>query len=346
MINKTYTGIWVFFFALMACSGQEVDLNQVGEMFRMEKPVIIEPVEFETLLPSISQAFVTAETAKTGDLKSLPFVNVDVNSEIAVDKKPDAAAFKIESLLITDYDTGPDGTISLGFLSESGDVFGRKDRRIGKIVYRTKKPNTAQAQDIQAWLLNQGGYLFAEANNTTREALIDFQKNNGLSPDGQFGSKSAEVLAQDLSMINVKELQNHIFYPETPNHMVFILPYEVFKREELKLSQGFQSLLEVGKLGLTPDKFKNMAKPGQQYVLFIYFFDRIDPTLAIIVGFSATAKRWHSGSMSQKYYAKPDSWPVIAETFTIDGKLADQLFVNVFFKSTFRYQCVGSHKLL
>jgi hypothetical protein len=104
--------------------------------------------------------------------------------------------------------------------------------------------------------------------------------------------------------------------------------------------------LEVGKLGLSPAKFSQTARKSQQYVLFIYFFDRIDPETACSVGFSNTAKRWDSGSMSDKYYAAPGSWPVIAEKVSIEDKLASNLYLNVFFKKSLMYHCIASHKML
>ena len=350
-MKKTYIQIWVVSFALLSllgCAGQEMDLGQIGDMFQTEKPVNIVPVEFESLQPSITQAFMAAETAKRGELELLPFVTVDNLSKITVDELPDAATFGLQSFLITSYSKAAIGSESLGFFSVSEDIYGRKDMRVGKIDYKAQAPNGGQIQALKAWLLKQNESTVAKTDDDTRSDLINFQKEYGLDPDGQFGSKSAETLAQNMSMIYVETLENFIFYPKIPNHMVFILPYDVFKKDEIELSQGFQSLLAVGKLGLTSDKFKNVAKRGEKYILLVYFFDRINPTFAINVGFSTAKKQWDSSSSSlQKYFAKAGSWPVIVEEFTITDKLSDQLFVNIFLKEDrFKFKCVGSHKLL
>ena len=350
-MKKIYTKVLVTIFALillMGCAGQGINLGQAGEMFKKKDPVVIEALELENLLPSITEAFAAAEAARRGELKSLPFVAVNANSRIIIDEAPTASTFKIESMFLTNYNKNLEGSETLGFLSGSADRDGRKDRRIVEIVYNAQQPNTEQTQAIKAWLLKQNNLQHTNIDDITRQSLIGFQKENGLTPDGQFGSQSAESLVQNMPVINVEKLESHIFYPEIPNHMVFILPYEVFKKNEAKLSQGFESLLEVGELGISADQFKEMAKEGQQYILFVYFFDRVDPTFAINVGFSATKKQWDSTSSSRKkYYAAPDSWPVIAEIFTIDSKLSDQLYFNIFLQEgKFKFKCVGSHKLM
>ena len=331
--------------SLVGCAGQEMNLSQVSGLFQKDESMVLETVELKSLQSSMNQASLAANTA---DLKSLPFVIVDANSKIAVDETPNATSFKNESLLVTNYKKRPEGSESFDFLSEAADFFGRKDRRIGAITYETQKPSNAQATEIKEWLLMQNKSLSTKNNSAYREVLTGFQKERGLSPDGLFGPNTAHALAQNMAMIHVESLDSHIFYPKTPNHMIFILPYDVFKKDEIKLSQGFHSLLAVGKLGLTADKFKNVAKQGEKYILLIYFFDRVNPTFAINVGFSPIEKQWDSHSSSgQKYYAKPGNWPVIVEEFTITNKLSDHLFINIYLnESRFKFRCAGSHKLL
>jgi len=330
---------------LIGCSGQEMNLPQVSGLFQKNEPMTFETTELGSLQSSMNQATLAANST---DIKSLPFAILDANSKIHIDKTPNAATFSQESLLVTNYKITPEGSESFDFLSESADLFGRKDRRIGAIVYGTQKPSSAQAVKIKEWLLTQNKSLPAEKNSSYQEALLGFQREAGLSPDGQFGPKTAQVLAQNMAMIHIKELDNHIYYPKIPNHMVFIIPYDVFKKDEAKLSQGFQSLLAIGKLGLTADKFKSIAKQGEKYVMLVYFFDRVNPTFAINIGFSIAERQWDNRSTGgQKYYAKPGSWPVIVEEFTISDTLSNQLFVNIFLKeSRFKFKCAGSHKLL
>ncbi len=334
-MKKIYIKIWVVLFALaflMGCVSTE-----------KKKPITTESIEIGALQPLITQAVLAADAIKTGNIESLPFAIVDSNSKIVIDKVP--GAFTNRSLLIGNYYTNPEEPTALSFATESQDIYGRIDRRITKIIYRTPKPNSAQTQDIKAWLLKQNVSSLTKTGGISREDLINFQKEKGLSPDGQFGPMTAKALAQDFSMIHVESLESRIFYPEIPNHMVFILPYDVFEKEKGK-TKGFESWLEVGKLGISKDEFKNTAKKGDKFILFVYFFDRINPAYGISVDFATSAKV-KGNTLTKPYHTKKGNWPVIAKNFTVDDKLPETLYLNIFLKkSSFKSPCIGSHKLL
>ena len=176
--------------------------------------------------------------------------------------------------------------------------------------------------------------------------MIDFQKERGLSPDGQFGPLTAKALASDFSMIHVNSLESSSVYPEFPNHMAFLLPNDIFKKEYSKLPKGFESWLKISQLSISKEKFKEIAEKGQEYILLVYFFDRVDPSFGINVEFATREEARGDAGSGKLYHVKPGAWPVIAKAFTIDD-VPDKLYVNIFIqKSTFSNTCVGSHKLL
>jgi len=307
------------------------------------EPITTESVEIGTLQPSITQAVLTANAIQTGNIESLPFAIVDSNSKIGIAKIP--GDFTNRSLLIGNYYTNPGEPTALSFATESQGTYGRIDRRTTKIIYRTPKPNAAQTQDIMAWLLKQNVASLTKTGDISREELTKFQTEKGLSPDGQFGPATAKALAQDFSMVHVESLESHTIYPEIPNHMVFILPYDVFKKEKENI-KGFESWLEMAKHGLSKEKFKETAKKGEKYILFVYFFDRVDPDFDIRIGLATMPKQRGTISYSVPYHATSSTWPVIATPFKIDTA-PDKLYVNIFMeKNSVNMPCIGSHKLL
>jgi len=328
---------------VMGCSGQGLDLSSAGEMFQMNKPVVVEPSDFETLPPELVQAFVAAEAAKTRSLKSLPYALVDANSKLEVDEIPKRTMFRPVSLLLTDYKQGS----HLSYLSEAADRYGRIDRRMGSIDYELIEPNAGRAQAIKSWLMQQGKAVPEKEQADSQRNLSEFQQEQGLNPNGQLDSRTATALGKNLSVLKVKKLQNQIFYPETPNHMSFVLPYEVFKKNKNKLSLDFKSLEAVSALGLTPEQFKDRVKPGQEYVVFVFFFDRVDPEVGISLGFTVEDAHFSVTGASESRYAKQGTWPVIAERFVIDDNLAESLYMHVFMKKgLFDFHCAGAHKFL
>lgn len=328
---------------LAGCSGQGFDLSSAGEMFQRKQPVVVEPSDFATLPPELVQAFVATEAAKTRSLSSLPYALVDANSKLEVDEVPKRSMLRPVSLLLTDYKPGS----HLSYLSEAADRYGRVDRRMGSIDYDVIEPNHGRALAIKNWLVQQGMAVPEEERAESQKALKEFQQEQGLNADGQLDARTATALGRNLSVLKVKKLQNQIFYPEIPNHMVFILNYDDFQKNKSRLTQGFKSFEAVGALGLSPEKFRQQVQPGQEYVVFVFFFDRVDPEIGISLGFTTEDSHFSVAGATESKYAKPGNWPVIAERFVTDDDLAESLYMHVFLKrGLFDFQCAGAHKLL
>lgn len=331
---------------LMGCVG----LEKTGK-----KNVTFKSVELENLTPSLNQAIMTARVLAKGEQKSLPFVNIDANAMIYNDKIPAVVAKKRDTH-IGNYATNPDGIMKLVFTDESRDRLGRIDCRLVDMVYKMQEPDETQKLNISKWLLTEYSSSRKKSNTIPKKDLKNFQKEAGLTSDGLFGPATARSLAKEYPMINVQYFKYKVIYPETPNHMLFILPYKVFMQNQAKLPKGFKSWVEVNKLGLSKERFKKEAKKGERYVLFVYFFDRVDPTIGISTYFSSKEQSRGVSGENKQYYTKPGTWPVIVKSFTIDDILPENLYINIFlnnqpkntFKTLFKDKnnCIGSHKVL
>jgi hypothetical protein len=131
-----------------------------------------------------------------------------------------------------------------------------------------------------------------------------------------------------------------------------VLPFETVTQDPNAFNFGFESLAAVEKHAIPLDKFMEIAKPKQKFVLFVFFFDRVDPRNALQIGFSDTAKR-RTEPLGQKRYAESGEWPVFVEVFSIDENLTSDssLYVNLFkvngSKSRFfkKTECIGCCRL-
>jgi hypothetical protein len=328
----------------VAC--QNIDFKKVNplNLVKGEEKPDIKAVELDKLDTTMTQAIVAVFMSQMGELKSLPYVKVDPRAIVNVDKQIDSSVFAPGFIMIKDYVENSDGTIALDLLTGYFDRIGRRDMRINHIVYRTGNPDKQDVAAIEKWILSNEGGMFKK-NGEHKKMLAGFQREKGLNPDGVFGRISARKLSKDFSMIHIQKLESITFYPETPNHLIYIVPFKTVAQNPGKFSHGFDSLPNVGKHGITTDKFKELAKPGEKFVLFVYFTDRIKPVAPIQVGFSKSGQGW-SKKMSPKYYAVPGTWPVIAETFSIDKSLdTSGVYVNIFMKGKYTYKCIGNHRI-
>ncbi|MBN2298934.1 MAG: hypothetical protein JXM72_10090 [Deltaproteobacteria bacterium] len=318
------------------CSCENIDLNRISAGPE-ENVTSFDPLTME---PTITQAIYAVEMAKSNELSLLPYVSVGKSAEIAVLEHPQESVFTPRKQMITNYSKTPDGMVNLEFFSESEDQYGRRDITVNKVIYSIRMPNKKEFEAIRQWSLKTGDELFGKSEEM-RTNLKGFQKEKGLAPDGVFGANSASAIAGEISMIDIKKIESSIFHPETPSYMMFILPYDVVKKNPSKFSGGIASLLETGKRGMTVEQFAAKAKPGDKFVIFVYFLDRIDPNIPIKIGFSASDQAL-STATSTASYAAPGTWPVIAETFCIDDALeTNGLAANVLIKSGFTYKNLG-----
>lgn len=295
----------------------------------------------QTLEPSVTQTMYAVEMAKSKKLSALPYVSVSKSAEIDVFEYPEESAFLPRTQIITGYSSSPDGVVTLEFFSESDDQLGRRDITVNKVIYSTRKPDNKELEAIRQWTLETGKEFFKKSDDA-RKDLAQFQKENGLVSDGMFGKNSALAISKEITMVEIHKIESSIFHPEIPSYLMFILPYDVVSKNIEKFEGGFASLLETGKHGLTVEQFAASAKVGDKFVIFVYFFDHIDPKTAIKIGFSASDQPWASVT-SEASYAIPGTWPVIAETFCVDDTLeTNGLAADVLMKSGFIFKNIGS----
>jgi hypothetical protein len=323
---------------LGSCANLDMQSISSVQSGPVETATYFDPQDLE---PSITQAMFAVEMAKANNLAALPYIAVSTSAEIDVFNYPQGAAFLPRKQIITEYSSTPDGVVTLEFFSESDDQAGRRDITVNKVIYSTRKPDKKEQAAIRQWTLKTGKEFFKKSADA-RKDLTQLQKEKGLVADGAFGKKSAAAISEEISMVEIQKIESSIFHPETPSHMMFILPYDVVSKNIDKFNKGFASLIETGKQGLTVEQFAARAKAGDKFVVFVYFFDRIDPKAGIKIGFSASDQPW-SSVQSEAYYATPGTWLVVSETFSVDDTLdANGLAANVLIKSGFVYKTIGS----
>jgi hypothetical protein len=343
---------WISFilFILMISACQHVGLGDLTGTSEEQPQADLKPLDPITLDHSINQAMTAVEMAKRGDLKSLPYVKVESNSNIDMSKQTNLSSFILNSQVIINYSVNQDGIIKLDLFTEFIDGRGRRDLSVNLLEYRAETPDKKEAAAIKAWLMKNRGN-FSKSSKDHKEDLVEFQAEKGLKPDGIFGRRSANALSKEFTMIHIKKLESQIFYPEIPNHAACIFPLETMTQNPVEFSDIFTNLPKVAKYSMSLNAFQEQAKPGAKYVLVVLFFDRVDPTRAIQLGFSTTAKR-RSEPMSSKQYAIPGKWPALIEPFAIDKEFnSSSLYLNIFMGDTsdsfFKMiKCIGSYRII
>ena len=311
-------------------------------------------VDFASLRPESQLAIALFDLAKTGHLESVPFVKVSPEG-VNLKNNTDYRQFNQRDIVILDFTKTPDGAYSQSMVVESLDRFGRVDLSDDRIVYEVTYPDEREAAEYEELIIKYSEAIkgMDEAlRNEIEKAVVDYQKASGLKADGIIGKRTAVSLSRKTPISHVQELSSEVFYPPEPRHRFFILPFETVAKDLNNFNKGFESLVAVEKNAIPLDKFKEVAKPQKKFVLFVFFFDRVDPTSAIQVGFSDTAKR-RSEPLGQKRYAVPGEWPVLIEPFSIDKELpsGSALYVNLFqtdeskTSSFKRAHCIGTWRL-
>ena len=343
---------WISFilFILMISACQHVSLGDLTGTSEEQPQAELKPIDPLTLDHSIHQAMTAVEMAKLGDLQSLAYVKVEPNSYIDMGEQTDLSNFFSNSQVIINCSVNQDGIINLDLFTEFIDGRGRRDLSVNRLEYRAEAPDKKEAAAIEAWLM-KNRRSFAKSSKDHKEELVKFQLEKGLKPDGIFGRRSANALSKEFSMIHIKRLESRTFYPEIPNHAVCIFPMETMIQNPAEFSDIFANLPKVAENSMSLESFNEQAKPGEKYVLVVLFFDRVDPTRAIQMGFSTTAKR-RSEPLSSKQYAIPGKWPALIETFSIDKELTDSsVYLNIFMGDTSdsilkMIKCVGSYRII
>jgi len=310
---------------------------QTGPVSKQPQPEAQPALEFQEIdplqmTPDSFLAILTFDLAKMGLLESIPNITVNPQGK-SLTNETDYDAFKQRNVSILAVHEEPDGTYSQTMVVESLDDYGRIDLSRNHVVFRLRDASEDEMQASAQGFISHAKAMKAadEASwQDFRETVIDYQRSRGLASDGILGPDTAASLTEDMWVLDVQEITSHVLYPEEPRHTFHVLDCETVEKDPDKFYGGFESLEHVMDHALTPEAFKELAQPGKQFVLFVYFFDRVDPNRAINVGLSSIAKR-KTKLMSPTYYAGPKKWPVLVETISIDRRLGhSRLYANLF----------------
>jgi len=311
-----------------------------------EQPPTYHDIDPNTL-PEVSQKAVDAfEMGKLGILESSPYVKVAAQA-IKLENTTNYREFVRRNTIIMDFSSGSDGTCVQDMLSESVDRFGRIDVSHEQIVYELREPTGSETKAIVKSMLDvsmSARYLDSASRKRFTKSVVAFQRAHGLSADGIMGSVTAQTMARETSVLDVKEMTSRIVLPENPRLLIYAVPYDVTKRDPGAFSKGYESLEMVKKHALTPEQFQEIDQPGQRFTVFVFFLDRVDPAKAVRVCLASTENRW-SDAITPLAYA-PTEWPVLIESFQIDEKMGESpLYANVFMKGKYMYASIGCQRL-
>ncbi len=333
----------LFVAALGACQGMPNLDDLKSRVNNITNKPTYEPINPKNLNPTSQMAIALFDMEKEGVSPSIPFVKVRPDGRM-LENNTNYEEFKQRNIIIIDFKEGQDGVYSQRTVSESVDDIGRVDLSDNGIAFRVSDPGEKEAKRIQE-AVSEGSKFFKKMPPKLRKdfnkALAEYQRAMGLVPDGIMGKKTSEVIARSIPVFEIQDITSRIFYPPEPRNSLYVVPVEVVDRNPGKFCRGFDSIQEVKRNAVTVEGFAELDKPGQKFVLFVYFFDRITPGDAIKIALSPSERQW-SRYMTPKMYADPKAWPVLMETFTIDEGLGgSRLYASVFKDTT----CIGSYRL-
>jgi len=303
-------------------------------------------------LEAISRlAIEVTEMGKSGVLPLVPFVRLN-NEGVKLQNTSDYDAFVQQNVVITDFALDSDGMYKQRMVTESVDNLGRIDIRDDRIVFTVRDANQREVSAIGETLLNTSktfntSGLSKQQRDAYRKVIAEYQKANGLKPDGIFGRNTAKSLANKIPIIDVQEMSSEVVYPATPRNAVYVVPSATVRQSTDKFYQGFTSLETVRQHALSPEEFGKLAKKGAEFVVFVYFFDRIDPVKPVMIRISEFERK-ATGATGPKWYAAPGKWPVVVETLSFEKvptSSSSHLYVNVFIKNKYLSRCIGTHKV-
>ena len=313
---------------IWGCQGAPTTKEPASDLAPKTEFQKIDPME---LSPASVLAMAVFDLARQGILGTIPGVKVDPQG-MHLENETGSGVFRRQNVLIIDAQETPDGTYSQTMVVESVDPLGRISLSRDYVAYRLREANVAEIADIKRSYLEKAQAqesLDEELRKEFREAVLAYQQAVGLEADGVLGPKTAESIVQDTSILDIQELSSHVLYPEEPRHVFYVLDCETVEKEPEVFYRGFESLAKVREHALTVDAFKGVAEPGKRFILFVYFFDRVDPNDPIHLGLSSVAKR-KTEMTTPTYHAAPGRWPVLVETISVDQRLGSRLYVNLF----------------
>jgi hypothetical protein len=305
-------------------------------------------VDPSSLKPASRLAISAFEMEKGGLLEGFPAVRVDPLGK-NLSNTMDYSAFRQRNVIVLRFQENPDGSYCQDMLCESTDTLGRIDVRRNYIAFTVRQPDAKESIELTQSLLDASRALKASDAHVQQDfgtAVRDYQSVNGLVPDGVFGPATATSVSQTLSILDIGELTSEIHYPSEPKSMLYVLPYDTIAAAPDRFNQGYASLDAIKQEALSNAEFKQQALPSRQFVLFLYFLDRVSPGKAISMCLATSERQW-THCRSPAKYAQPGAWPVLTEILSIDEALDQKrLYVNVFLRGKFMDDCIASHQIM
>ncbi len=301
-------------------------------------------VDPESLPPVSKLAIAAFEMEKQGLLDSFPFAKIDPKNR-KINNKTDYTKFTGRNIAIVDFQQNQDGSYIQTMISESVDSSGRIDVSENRLVFSVRSPTEDEVAEMTNTILDSLTGLKPKnkkAREEIQQIIAEYQRASGLTADGVPGRKTAESLAREIPILDISEISSTVLYPQKPMAELYVIPYETVDKNVSMFNKGFDSLDAVRKHALTPDKFGALAKPQQRFVLFVYFFDRVNPELPIRIALAPNEQRWSNKFITPIKYASRDIWPVMIETMCIDESFgSERVYANLFMK----FNCIGSYRI-
>ncbi|MCD4741145.1 MAG: peptidoglycan-binding protein [Desulfobacteraceae bacterium] len=334
---------------VMLCACRTLSTSSTNKKQSSVEPTKLHFADPATMDPAAKLALATIDAPKLGLLKTFPLVRINPQTKINLENKTDYFKFNQRNIVIVEETKNQEGLSTLGMVCESVDDFGRIDLSANRIIFKPTKPDKKEVDVIKKSLFH--GSKFSkqiknkELKKYLRKKTIEYQRAKGLTPDGIAGKNTIKSLVQELSMIEVQKLTTQVIYPIRPRLSVHIVPSKAFNANQNKFNKGFKSIDKVKKHALSMKEFKSLAKPGEKFVVFIFFLDRVNPTYALKWNLTSTRKG-SSKPMSSIFYAEPETWPVIVQTFNIDEKAKfSKLYINLFKTQKLLSICIASYEI-
>lgn len=298
-------------------------------------------IDINTLNKESVLAFLSLEKAKLNALDSLqsfPYTKQSKNTVINLNNTTDYSNFRPKKIKFIDNTVTQEGIYKLGVVCLSVDDYGRRDLSKNQIIFKNSKPEPEEYSTIQKSLTKQSKFIpklqNKELKRIFKNVVEDYQNENSLAVDGIIGKNTIKALAEDALIIDIVELHTQVLYPEEPAFQAFIL--EANDLHTYQFDSGFESIAKVRNNALSLQELKHTANSEKEFVMCIYFFDRLNPSYGLSWGFSNHPKDW-AENMSSVRYAKPETWPLLIESFTISPEqlkdLAEtRLYVHIYKK--------------
>jgi hypothetical protein len=319
------------FLGIVLYTGQAFAIQSFSYRLAGDKPKV-ESLRPDEVDPVLHLALRALEEARADRLDRVPYVKTCPETRIEFKGGTGNRRFRQNGLVVTGYRKLESGSFSLDAVIESMGPSGRIGLSRNHMVFSLCKGDQEQCACMKKALMEISKTMeegSPEAREEFKDDVIGYQKKLGLEPDGVFNEKTAEAIAGDLPLLDIQEMTSSVLYPEKPRHVVFILPREEVARNAEAFNRGIDSLREVRERAIPSTDFRDHAKNGGEYVLFVFFLDRVNPSMDLRTGFSRSPGSLPD-TMTSKQYPLAGKWPVLVEPFQ-SGPIADsdRLYVHI-----------------